>query len=72
MLDVSMLSDVVALNNEAAFQRPVFAGDFIATMISHDPIAIMTIRPEFCQPKQAKQPRTLTVAALILLIANLK
>jgi len=43
-LDVSQLSDVITIIDEQTFERPIYAGNIIATVQSNDAIKIMTIR----------------------------
>ncbi|MBY6105164.1 FAD-binding protein [Ferrimonas balearica] len=44
LLDVSMLSDVVAVESADTFIRPIYAGNAMATVQSLDAIKVMTIR----------------------------
>ncbi len=44
LLDVQPLSDVVAIDGPDVFKRPIYAGNVIATVRSHDSIKLMTIR----------------------------
>ncbi|OAA68532.1 electron transfer flavoprotein alpha [Niveomyces insectorum RCEF 264] len=44
LLDVQALSDVVQIENESTFVRPIYAGNAIATVESTDPIKVLTIR----------------------------
>ena len=43
-LDVGMLSDVTAIVSADTFQRPIYAGNAIATVQSLDPIKLLTVR----------------------------
>jgi electron transfer flavoprotein alpha subunit len=43
-LDVGMLSDVTAIVSADTFQRPIYAGNAIATFQSLDPIKLLTVR----------------------------
>jgi electron transfer flavoprotein alpha subunit len=43
-LDMAQISDVIAILEPDIFRRPMYAGNIIATVQSHDPIKIMTIR----------------------------
>ena len=43
-LDVGQLSDVIEIENESTFKRPIYAGNAIATVESKDPIKLLTIR----------------------------
>ena len=45
LLDVSQISDVIKIENEDTFVRPIYAGNAIATVQSSDKIKIITIRP---------------------------
>ena len=45
LLDVSQVSDVINIENENTFVRPIYAGNAIATVESSDKIKIITIRP---------------------------
>jgi electron transfer flavoprotein alpha subunit len=44
LLDVQPLSDVIAIEGPDLFKRPIYAGNVIATIRSHDRIKLMTIR----------------------------
>lgn len=43
-LDVGMLSDVIKVVSADTFQRPIYAGNAIATVQSLDPIKLLTVR----------------------------
>lgn len=43
-LDASQISDVIAIDSADTFQRPIYAGNAIATVQSPDPIKVATIR----------------------------
>ncbi|CAE6789912.1 MULTISPECIES: electron transfer flavoprotein subunit alpha/FixB family protein [Paraburkholderia] len=43
-LDASQISDVIAVESADTFQRPVYAGNAIATVRSDDPVKVATIR----------------------------
>ena len=45
MLDVQPISDVIKIISTDIFQRPIYAGNAIATVQSSDAIKLMTIRP---------------------------
>ena len=38
------LSEIVAVHNADTFQRPIYAGNAIATVQSPDPIKVITVR----------------------------
>jgi electron transfer flavoprotein alpha subunit len=44
LLDVAPISDVIAIEDQNTFQRPIYAGNAIATVRSADKIKVMTIR----------------------------
>jgi len=44
LLDVAQLSDITAVESECTFQRPIYAGNAIATVESLDPIKVITVR----------------------------
>lgn len=44
LLDVSMLSEVTAIQSADTFERPIYAGNVISTVKSLDPIKVMTVR----------------------------
>jgi len=43
-LDVAQISDIVSVESEDTFKRPIYAGNAIATVQSADPIKIITVR----------------------------
>ncbi len=45
LLDLSQISDVIKIENENTFIRPIYAGNAFATIQSNDKKKIMTIRP---------------------------
>ena len=44
LLDVMQLSDIIAIEGERTFRRPIFAGNAIATVESTDPKLVITVR----------------------------
>lgn len=44
LLDVSKISDVIKIESDSIFHRPIYAGNGIAVVESFDPIKVMTIR----------------------------
>jgi electron transfer flavoprotein alpha subunit len=43
-LDVAQISDITAVDSADTFERPIYAGNAIATVHSQDPIKIITVR----------------------------
>ncbi|WP_168792136.1 electron transfer flavoprotein subunit alpha/FixB family protein [Paraburkholderia aromaticivorans] len=43
-LDVAQISDITAVNSADTFERPIYAGNAIATVQSKDPIKVITVR----------------------------
>lgn len=44
LLDVSQVSDIISVDAEDTFQRPIYAGNAIATVKSNDKIKVVTVR----------------------------
>ena len=44
LLDVAQISDITAVESADTFQRPIYAGNAIATVQSADPIKVITVR----------------------------
>jgi electron transfer flavoprotein alpha subunit len=44
LLDVAMLSDVIAILGPSSYLRPIYAGNIYATVESTDPIQVLTVR----------------------------
>lgn len=59
LLDVAQISDVLTIIDHKTFVRPIYAGNAFTTLLSHDPIKVMTIRPtafEIAQKGSKKAP----------------
>tara|TARA_B100000029_G_scaffold489225_1_gene546749 strand:- start:736 stop:1686 length:951 start_codon:yes stop_codon:yes gene_type:complete len=50
LLDVSQISDIIAVENENTFIRPIYAGNAIAKVKSNDIKKVITIRPTSFEP----------------------
>ena len=44
LLDVSQVSEIISVLSENTFERPIYAGNCIATVKSSDPIKVITVR----------------------------
>ncbi|NQZ12658.1 MAG: electron transfer flavoprotein subunit alpha/FixB family protein [Algicola sp.] len=44
LLDVAQISDIIAVHSEDSFDRPIYAGNAIATVKSSDAIKVLTVR----------------------------
>ena len=44
MLDSAQISDITAVCSADTFERPIYAGNAIATVQSHDPVKVVTVR----------------------------
>ena len=49
-LDVAQISDIVSVVDEGTFERPVYAGNAIAMVRSHDPVKVITVRATAFDP----------------------
>jgi len=54
LLDVQPISDISAVISEDTFQRPVYAGNIVATVQSSDSIKVMTVRTTAFDPVAAE------------------
>src|SRR5690606_11433811 len=43
-LDVAQISDIIAVESADTFQRPIYAGNAIATVQSSDNVKVITVR----------------------------
>lgn len=44
LLDVTQISDIIAVKSDDTFVRPIYAGNALATVQSSDPIKVITVR----------------------------
>jgi len=44
LLDVAQISDIISVDSESQFKRPIYAGNAIATVESEDRIKVITVR----------------------------
>ncbi len=54
LLDVAVISDVIAVESADTFRRPVYAGNAIATVQSSDKIKLCTVRATAFEPAKAE------------------
>src|SRR5690606_1945319 len=54
LLDVGQISDIIAVESADTFQRPIYAGNAIATVQSADPIKVITVRTTAFDPVAAE------------------
>ena len=52
-LDVAQISDITAVDSADTFERPIYAGNAIATVQSQDPIKVITVRTTGFEPVAA-------------------
>jgi electron transfer flavoprotein alpha subunit len=53
-LDVAQISDITAVDSPDTFERPIYAGNAIATVQSSDPIKVVTVRATGFDPVAAE------------------
>ena len=53
LLDLMVISDVVAIHGPDTFERPVYAGNALQTVRSRDPIKVLTVRTASFAPAAA-------------------
>ncbi|HUH87914.1 MAG TPA: FAD-binding protein [Pusillimonas sp.] len=53
-LDVAQISDILAVDAPDTFQRPIYAGNAIATVQSPDPVKVITVRTTAFDPVAAE------------------
>jgi len=54
MLDAQQISEIVAVTSDDTFDRPIYAGNAIATVQSADPVKVMTVRATAFDPVAAE------------------
>ena len=52
-LDVAQISDITKVDAPDTFERPIYAGNAIATVRANDPVKILTIRVSAFQAAEA-------------------
>lgn len=54
LLDVGMVSDVISVESDDTFKRPIYAGSAIATVQSSDPVKVLTVRGTAFEPANSE------------------
>jgi electron transfer flavoprotein alpha subunit len=54
MLDVAQISDIISVQSADTFQRPIYAGNAIATVQSADAVKVLTVRGTAFDPVSAE------------------
>lgn len=54
LLDVAQISDIIRVESEDTFVRPIYAGNAIATIKTSDSIKVITVRPTGFAPVEAE------------------
>ena len=60
LLDVAQISEIISVQSEDTFERPIYAGNCIATVKSSDSIKVITVRAtgfDDCESKGGSAPR---------------
>lgn len=70
LLDVSLLSDVSQIVTTDTFVRPIYAGNVMATVQTHDKIKVMTIRTTAFPAASESQSPAATIQAVNNVIPN--
>jgi len=64
MCDGAQASDIIGVNTDGTFQRPMFAGNVFATVELNSAIKIITVRPTAFQPVKEKAAQPGSISAL--------
>lgn len=66
LLDVSMITDIVAVDSAKTFKRPIYAGNAIATVESSEAIVVGTVRGTAFDPVAAEGGSAAVEAATVI------
>ena len=64
LLDVSPISEVIAIQSSDTFVRPAYAGGVLETVRSHDEAMLLTVRPSAFDPVATLPRMTATIEAV--------
>lgn len=70
LLDVAMLSDVMAIQSADTFLRPIYAGNVMATVQTTDRIKLLTIRTTSFEAINTDQKANTTIQKISTIISN--
>lgn len=70
LLDVAMMSDVVKIVSANTFVRPMYAGNVLATVESHEPIHFLTIRTTAFPAMKVEEKNTVPIQKQIEVFTN--
>lgn len=69
LLDVNQISDVVVIHDAQTFTRPIYAGNVLMKVKSHDPIKVLTVRGT-AFPKIGQQSTLASIKPLDMMFEN--
>ncbi|WMC11120.1 FAD-binding protein [Oceanimonas pelagia] len=70
LLGVGLVADVVAVESEDTFVRPIYAGNALARVQSLDPVTLLTVRPTAFEPvEQNESHAELATVATVAAVA---
>lgn len=70
LLNIGMITDVIKIISADTFVRPIYAGNALATVKSHDNIKILTIRTTAFTPAEIVENQTVTIDKFAINIPN--
>lgn len=70
LLDVGMLSDVIAIESDDTVVRPIYAGNALARVKSNDAVKILTVRGSAFDTAAERSEGTAEIASLDIEISN--
>jgi electron transfer flavoprotein alpha subunit len=70
LLDMALVGDVVKIISPNTFERYIYAGNVLATLVISEPIKILTIRPTAFAAALPQQTQTATVEIINKIIPN--